>query len=172
MLYLLLSVGPNLVVGLVASPAVKAAVTYASLVVPVNQFVSGVSCCLWIQAVATLEDRAPAVGDFFVFSFRAPGGAAAPLPGPLVCVAYALASIAVYGAIVYVVDVRVLLYPGVAARAAAPPPPPPADEDADVAAERARVAAGAAGDALVVEDLAKSAPRRLIFSRPPSRRRA
>lgn len=161
MVYLLISVGPNLVIQLVKANGLKAALTYATLLIPVNQFISGISCCLWIQAVATLEEGTPTVGDFLVFAFRAPG-AAAPLPGPLTCVAYSLASILFYGLVVYVVDVRVLLYPGERRGDEAPARggAADADEDEDVAEERRRIAAGAA-DALVVDTLAKAWPKTL-----------
>ena len=82
MFYMVLCFTPTTVIGAISGTA-QAALTYATLLIPVNQLVAGVRCVLWIEEAATFAAAhdptaaAPTVRDFFVLTFAMPGDAGA-----------------------------------------------------------------------------------------------
>ena len=163
MFYMVLCFMPTIVINALQGSA-KAILTYATLIIPVNQLIASVRCVLWVQEAAAIAAQytppgeppppGPSVSDFFVLTFDMPAqssdGSTERLTGPVACVVASLGSFALYALAIYLIDVRLFLHPpsaSAAAPAASASPTAAAAEDEDVASERARVEAAALGAA-------------------------
>lgn len=132
-------------------------ITYALLIVPLNQLSFGLSAIYTVANVAIYTsayvpgESGPQASDFFVWTVTNPvsGGSS---PGPLICMAASLLSAPFWFWALWHVDVRRYYFASRAAlthsgqRHGEGPQRP---EDPDVAAERCRVESGAADGALI-----------------------
>ena len=132
-------------------PTVKMVVNLVLLLIPVNQISFGLSAVYSVATVGAYNSalvNAPPLtpADYFVFTYTIPGVDGAS-PGPLLCIAYSVLTAPLWFYLLWRTDVKRYYYSPrmhdvriVSGRAA---------EDADVAAERARVEGGGADGALV-----------------------
>ena len=135
--------------------ALQAATLYTPdslMILPLNQLSFSLSAIYTVAQVAAYRKAfapetytPPSVADFMVWTVDIPN-ADGSSPGPLLCLVFSIVTAPLWFYLLWLVDVRRYYHPQ---RATDFSGPAPADEDPDVAAERARVEGGAAGDATV-----------------------